>query len=107
MRQYTNPTITCYITPADILTGITEIGVYILQDATGVEVVRDTLQQVVIDPSNGTVSVALTRDETRAFAVGPALIQVTGKTGAKYWASDIAKITVKRNLAVDGGVVNA
>lgn len=98
MRQYTTPTITCHISPADILSGATGVTIIIAQDATGVKITAPGNT----DSDAGTVSYTLTQEESASFAVGPALVQVTGKTGAKYWASDIAKVIVKRNLALGG-----
>lgn len=98
MRQFTTPTITAHIEPKEILTGATEVYIFVRQDATGETVAAGQVFGAVIDPDAGTVSYTLSRNETKAFSVGTALVQVTGKTNNKYWATDIKKIYVKRNL---------
>lgn len=104
MRQNTTATITCNISPADVLADALDVGITILQDSTGVCFEFSSASgSAVIDTDAGTVSCVLSRDQTKAFDVGPALVQVTGKTSSyTYWASSIAKIIVYRTL---GGVV--
>lgn len=104
MRQNTTATITCTVSPAEVLTEAIDVGITIYQDSTGVGYTFSTgLGSVVIDAEAGTASCVLSRSDTKSFDVGPALVQVTGRTSNNaYWASSIAKIIVYRTLP--GGV---
>lgn len=98
MRQYTSANITCHITPAAILSGATDVVLMIRQDSTGIVQAYGPGAGLVIDSEEGTASITLTRNQSNAFEVGPALVQVRGKTGTQYWATSIARIMVERIL---------
>lgn len=103
MRQGTSATITCHVSPVEYLSGNLEIRVVVLQDSTGVCYVFSNWEgydgTVEVRPGDGTISCTLSREQTAAFEVGTALVQVIGeKSGQIFWASSIAKIYVKRTL---------
>ena len=101
MRRYTNPTISATVTPLETIADATELYLMIKQDSTGVEIVHGTSDGLQVDTTTGEVSYTLTRDESYAFAEGYALVQVKGRTGGLYWASDIAEVPVKRILTIE------
>lgn len=104
MRQNTSATITCHVSPVEVLTEAADVGITIYQDSTGVGYTfTKSFNAVVIDGEAGTATCYLGADQTASFDVGPALVQVTGKTlNNNRWASSIAKINVYRTLP--GGV---
>jgi len=101
MRRYTNPTISATVSPVEIVADATELYLMIKQDSSGAELVVGTLFGLQVDTTTGTVSYTLSRDESYAFAEGYALVQVKGRTGGIYWASDIGEVPVKRILTVE------
>lgn len=103
MRQSTTATITCHVSPVEYLSNNLEIRVVVSQDSTGVCYVFSNWEgydgTVTVNVISGTVSCTLSREQSAAFEVGTALVQVIGeKSGPIFWASNIAKITVKRTL---------
>lgn len=103
MRQGTSATITCHVSPVEYLSGNLEIRVVVLQDSTGVCYVFSNWEghdgNITVDADAGTVSCTLSREQSAAFEVGTALVQVIGeKSGQIFWASSIAKINVNRTL---------
>lgn len=93
MRRATTPT-HIFTFPESVEVGsVTEVLVSYSQ--CGKEVLRKTIDDLMIDTENNSFSVKLTQDESTKFAPGEALVQLKARKNNAVFASQMIRFPIK------------